>query len=52
MIGTKVKTHKSRNVRKRTFGHMRPAKIQINLRIRAVWSDFTEHILDSQRGKI
>ena len=25
-----------RNVRKRTFGHVRPAKIQISLRIRAV----------------
>ena len=28
-----------RNVRKRTFGHMHPAKIQISLRIRAVWSE-------------
>ena len=28
-----------RNVRKRTFGHVRPAKIQISLRIRAVWSE-------------
>ena len=28
-----------RKVRKRTFGHMRPAKIQIRLRIRAVWSE-------------
>ena len=26
----------SRNVRKRTFGHVRPAKIQISLRIGAV----------------
>ena len=26
---------KSRNVRKRVVGHMRPAKIQISLRIRA-----------------
>ena len=26
----------SRNVRKRTFGHVRPAKIHINLRIRFV----------------
>ena len=25
--------------RKRTFGHVRPAKIQIRLRIRAVWSE-------------
>ena len=29
----------SRNVRKRTFWHVRPAKIQISLRIRAVWSE-------------
>ena len=29
----------SLNVRKRTFGHVRPAKIQINLRIRTVWSE-------------
>ena len=29
----------SRNVRKRTSGHVRPAKIQISLRIRAVWSE-------------
>ena len=29
----------SRNVRKRTFIHVRPAKIQISLRIRAVWSE-------------
>ena len=28
-----------RKVRKRTFGHVRPAKIQISLRIRAVWSE-------------
>ena len=28
-----------RNVRKRTFGHMRPTKIQISLRIRTVWSE-------------
>ena len=28
-----------RYVRKRTFGHVRPAKIQIRLRIRAVWSE-------------
>ena len=27
------------NVRKRTSRHVRPAKIQINLRIRAVWSE-------------
>ena len=29
----------SRKVRKRTFGHVRPAKIQISLHIRTVWSE-------------
>ena len=29
----------SRNVRNRTFGYVRPAKIQSSLRIRAVWSE-------------
>ena len=29
----------SRNVRKRTFEYVRPAKIQIRLRFRAVWSE-------------
>ena len=29
----------SRNVRKRTLAHVRSAKIQIRLRIRAVWSE-------------
>ena len=29
----------SRNVRKRTFGDVRPAKIQISLHIRAVWPE-------------
>ena len=29
------------NVRKCTFWHVRPAKIQISLRIRAVWSEFS-----------
>ena len=29
----------SRNVRKCTFWHVRPEKIQISLRIRAVWSE-------------
>ena len=28
-----------RNVRKRTFGHVRPAKIEIRLRIRSVGSE-------------
>ena len=32
-------SHLSRNVRKRVFGHVRPAKIQISLRICAVWSE-------------
>ena len=27
------------NIRKHTFGHLRPAKIQISLRIHAVWSE-------------
>ena len=31
--------YQSRNVRKRTFGHVHPVKIQISLRIRAVWSE-------------
>ena len=30
--------HLSRNVRKRTFGHVRPVKIQIGLNIRAIWA--------------
>ena len=29
----------SRNVRECSFGHVRPAKIQISLRIRAGWSE-------------
>ena len=32
---------KSHNVRKRTFKHVCPAKIQIILRIRVVWSEFS-----------
>ena len=31
--------YKIRKIRKRTFEHVRPAKIQISLRIRAVWSE-------------
>ena len=31
--------HSSHNDRKRSYGHVRPAKIQIRLRIRAVWSE-------------
>ena len=34
----KKKIHMSRNVRKRTFGHVRPVTIQIRLSVRAVWS--------------
>ena len=30
---------RERNVKTRTFWHLRPAKIQIRLRIRAVWSE-------------
>ena len=32
----------SHNVKKRTFGHLRPTKIPIRLRIRAVWSEFSQ----------
>ena len=32
-------TYMNYTVRKRIFGHVRPAKIQISLRICAVWSD-------------
>ena len=38
-IGTLNYIYMSRKVRKRTFGRLRPAKIQISLRIRAVWSE-------------
>ena len=34
-----LKNNKRCNVRKRTFSHVRPAKIQISLRIRTVWSE-------------
>ena len=33
--------YKSRNVRKRTFRHVHPVKIQIRLCIRAAWSEFS-----------
>ena len=33
--------HFSRNIRNRTSGHVRPANVQISLRIRAVWSEFS-----------
>ena len=36
MIAHKIS---SPNVRKRSFRNVRPAKIQISLRIRAVWSE-------------
>ena len=29
----------SNNVRKHTFGHVRPAEIQISLRVRSDWSN-------------
>ena len=32
----------SRKVRNRTFGHVRPAKIQISLRVRAGWSESSQ----------
>ena len=34
------KKHMDRNVRKRTFWHVRPTKTQNSMRIRAVWSVF------------
>ena len=34
-----VQTYVIRNAKKHTFVHVRPAKIQIRLRIRAVWSE-------------
>ena len=36
---TPISKHLCLYVRKRTFEHVRPAKIQIRLRIRAVWSE-------------
>ena len=38
-IHMKFRNHMSRNVRKRTFWHVRPTKTQISLRVRAVWSE-------------
>ena len=35
----------SRNVRKRTLGYVRPAKIQITLRIHAVWIETSLGVL-------
>ena len=34
-----IENKRSCNVTKRTFDHVRPAKIQISLRIRAGWSE-------------
>ena len=34
-----LKTDKRRNVLNNSFGHAHPVKIQIRLRIRAVWSE-------------
>ena len=39
IIGNVIGNEMNRNVRKRTCRHMRPAKIQISLRIRAGWSE-------------
>ena len=38
-VNAVILDYMNRKVRKRTFGHLRPAKIQIRLRIRAVWSE-------------
>ena len=43
--------HLSRHVRKLTFGHMHPAKIQISLRFRAGWLEPSQLILDSKGCK-
>ena len=42
----------SRSVRKRTFGHGRPAKIQMNLCIRGLIGILTRRILDSPECKV
>ena len=39
--GMSKKTFLSHEIRKRTFGHKHPAKIQIRLRLRAVWSEYS-----------
>ena len=39
LLNMSVTLHVSHNVKNRTFVHVRPAKIQISLRIRAVWSE-------------
>ena len=44
--------HMGCNVRKRTFGHVRPAMIQISLRIRAVWSESSLGIFWIAKGAI
>ena len=36
--------HMSRNMRKHTFVHVRPTKTQINLRIRAIWSESSSSV--------
>ena len=41
------------NASTRTFGYLRPAKIQISLRIRAVWSESSlDEFFDSQWYKV
>ena len=43
----------SRNIRKRTFGHVRPAKIQISLNILTVCSESSVDVfLDSEGNKV
>ena len=39
LINRSSQYYRTRNGKKRTFGHVRPAKIQISLCIRAVWSE-------------
>ena len=48
----KVKIYLSHNVRKCTFVHVNPAKIQISLLICSLIRFFTGHILDSQGYKV
>ena len=42
----------NRNIRERNFGHVRPAKIQIRLRIREVWSESSlDAVLIAKKAK-
>ena len=38
-VSVSIWIHMSFKVRRRTFGHVRPAKFQVSLRIRAVWPE-------------